>query len=117
MAIPPSEVPEDRRIAERFDRSPWPARLFVLIALPITLLMAQIIPLGRMPDETAHVFRADSITHLQLIGRRDSVGSPIPRAYLLSDPVFWQIGFALPLPPGQQHSLTADLRIPPPRAA
>lgn len=91
------------------DRSPWPARLFVLIALPITLLMAQIIPLGRMPDETAHVFRADSITHLQLIGRRDSVGSPIPRAYLLSDPVFWQIGFALPLPPGQQHSLTADI--------
>ena len=69
-------------------QAPWPARLFVLIALPITLLMARIIPLGRMPDETAHVFRADSITHLQLIGRRDPVGSPIPRAYLLSDPIF-----------------------------
>ena len=90
------------------NQSRWPARLFVLIALPITLLMAQIMPLGRMPDETAHVIRADSITHLQLIGRRDPGGSPVPRAYLFSDPVLSQIGYALPLPPGQ-HSLTADI--------
>ncbi len=33
----------------------------------------------------------------------------IPRAYLLSDPAFLQIGFALPLPPGAQHSLTANI--------
>jgi Predicted membrane protein (DUF2142) len=96
-------------IVRDFDRSPWPARLFVLIALPITLLMAQIMPLGRMPDETAHVFRADSIRHLQLIGRRDSGASPVPRAYLLSDPAFSQIGYVLPLPPGPQHFLTADI--------
>jgi uncharacterized membrane protein len=105
MAIPPSEVPEDRRIAERFDRSPWPSRLFVLIALPITMLMAQIIPLGRMPDETAHIYRADSIGNLQLIGRRTSPAA----AFLLADPAFEQIGFALPNPQGPRHSLTADI--------
>ncbi len=81
----------------------------MLIALPITLLMAQIMPLGRMPDETAHVIRADSIRHLQLIGRRDPGASPVPRAYLLSDPALPQIGYALPLPPGPQHSLTANI--------
>jgi hypothetical protein len=105
LAIPSSEAPEDRRTVELFDRSRWPARLFILIALPITLLMAQIMPLGRMPDETAHVIRADSISHLQLIGRRDSAAA----AYLLADPAFLQIGFALPLPPGPRHSLTADI--------
>jgi hypothetical protein len=105
MAIPPSEVPEDRRIVERFDRSPWPARLFVLIALPITMLMAQIIPLGRMPDEMAHIIRADSIRHLQLIGQRKSSAA----AYLLADPAFLQIGSALPSPPGPRHSLTVDI--------
>jgi hypothetical protein len=76
-----------------------------LIALPITMLMAQIMPLGRMPDETAHVIRADSIRHLQLMGRRESAAA----AYLLADPAFLKIGYALPLPPGPRHSLTAAI--------
>lgn len=46
------------------------ALLFVLVALPTGTLLALLTPPGQVADEPAHVLRAGSLLHGQLIGRR-----------------------------------------------
>jgi uncharacterized membrane protein len=92
--------------AATFSQPAWPARLFILIAFPITLLMAQITPIGLAPDETAHVVRADSVTHLQLIGHRHALDNGIIGAFVVSDPAFVSVGEP---PPKPLHQFSADI--------
>lgn len=57
------------------DSRVWTARrllalMFVLVALPTGALLALLTPPGQVADEPAHVLRAESLLHGQLIGRR-----------------------------------------------
>jgi len=50
--------------------------LFVLLALPLCLVLAPLIPPAEAPDEGAQVLRADSLSHEDLIGTRATVPTP-----------------------------------------
>lgn len=50
--------------------------LFVLFALPVCLLLAVLVPTGEVPDEAAHVLRADSLLHGEVLGQRRVVRDP-----------------------------------------
>jgi hypothetical protein len=50
--------------------------LFVLLALPLCLVLAPLIPTAETPDEGAHVLRADSLLHGDLIGARAAIPTP-----------------------------------------
>ncbi|WP_044559289.1 DUF2142 domain-containing protein [Azospirillum sp. B4] len=50
--------------------------LFLAVALPTCLVFALRVPPGQVADEPAHIARADSLTHGQVIGRR----GPQPQA-------------------------------------
>ncbi len=52
------------------------ALLFLALALPLGLLLVQLVPLGQVADEPAHVLRADSLLHGEWIGRRVMQHSP-----------------------------------------
>ncbi len=64
--------------------------LFILFAFPTALFMALAVPLGQVPDEAAHVARAGSLLHGQLLGQRqvrlDGAGHPIMGAGVTLDP-------------------------------
>ena len=50
--------------------------LFALLALPLCLVLAPLIPPAEAPDEGAHVLRADSLLHGDLIGTRAAIPTP-----------------------------------------
>ena len=62
--------------------------MFVL-ALVSAGLSAMLVPPGEAPDEPAHISRADSVVHLQVIGRRGPdvtvAGVALPDAGVLSN--------------------------------
>jgi hypothetical protein len=64
--------------------------LFILFALPTALFMALAVPVGQVPDEAAHIARAGSLLHGQLLGQReprlDGAGHPIQGAGVTLDP-------------------------------
>ena len=58
------------------------AAAVLALALVSAGLGALLTPLGEVPDEAAHLSRADSVVHLQVVGRRgpdvDVRGAPVP---------------------------------------
>ena len=50
--------------------------LFVLLVLPVGLWFALRVPIGQVPDEIAHIYRAASLLDLQWIGHRVQVVQP-----------------------------------------
>lgn len=67
----------------------WLAGLFVLMALPVLLFVALLVPVGETPDEWAHIVRADSLLHGEIIGgrhlRQDDGGTTVPEAGVSAD--------------------------------
>jgi hypothetical protein len=50
--------------------------LFLLVAAPLMLFFALAVPVGQVPDEIAHILRADSVRLGTLIGYRAKVANP-----------------------------------------
>ena len=125
----PSQLARDRRgkapagrtaLVHRVGRSLaalgdwWPARvtlpaLFLLIALPTTSFLALAVPLGEVPDEPAHIDRAESLRHGEIIvGRKMFPDLGVPLAGGKIDPAPGLAGStwtgSVPLP---QKKLTA----------
>ncbi len=69
--VPAGVTAERRAVGWRaWTARPILALLFILIALPTGALLAMLTPPGQVADEPAHVLRAGSLLHGQLIGRR-----------------------------------------------
>jgi hypothetical protein len=49
------------------------AVLFILLALPVGIVLVALVPLGQVPDESAHAMRAESLWQGQLMGHRGPV--------------------------------------------
>src|SRR3954454_14625308 len=64
--------------------------LFLLMAMPIVLFSALIVPTAEVPDEVSHIIRADSLLHGVLLGRRmparDRGGNPIQDSGVTANP-------------------------------
>ena len=79
----------------------WLPAVFVLAALPSGLLLAFIVPPGQVPDEQAHIARADSLTHGQLVGRHFTRtledGFSFQDSGVLVDLGLFTVAFAAPL--------------------
>lgn len=58
----------------------WLPALFALVALPVLVMFALAVPTGEVPDEVAHILRADSVRHGEIAGfrstRLDEQGNP-----------------------------------------
>jgi uncharacterized membrane protein len=65
------------------------AALFILFALPLGITLVALVPLGQVPDESAHSMRATSLWQGALIGHRETVatsdGSVRPRGGVIAD--------------------------------
>jgi len=75
------------RTAVRRRSQDGPARfilpaLFLVLVLPMLIFSALILPPGEVPDEVAHILRADSLLHGAIVGRR------VPKADLGGSPTF-----------------------------
>ena len=46
------------------------AFLFILATAPVVVLFALAVPVGEVPDEAAHIERADSVRHGEIAGVR-----------------------------------------------
>jgi len=68
-------------------REAWPAGAFVVLVVPLCLFFSVVVPFGNVPDEPAHIGRAQSLLHGQLIGRRGLVMLPGGTAPVLLDGV------------------------------
>ena len=65
---------------------PAQALVFVLIAGPALLWNALLVPPGEVPDEIAHIVRADGLLHGSLVGKRRVVaGFPVPVSGVTAD--------------------------------
>ena len=53
-----------------------PAMAFVLVAVPLCLFLAMLVPAGQGPDEATHLVRAASLLHSEIMGRRGTI--PLP---------------------------------------
>lgn len=75
-----------------------PPLLFILLVFPVLVLSALIVPPGEIPDEVAHIVRANSLLHGQLFGERrpstDSAGNPAQDAGVIANPALLAAGFA-----------------------
>ncbi len=49
---------------------------FVLVAVPLCLFLAMVVPAGQGPDEATHLVRAASLLHGEIMGRRGTI--PLP---------------------------------------
>jgi hypothetical protein len=82
-----------RRLMIRFRSIPMAVRahaaLFVLLALPLGIVLVALVPLGQVPDERAHVLRAESLWFGELMGHVAPVltdnGSIGPRGGVMAD--------------------------------
>jgi Predicted membrane protein (DUF2142) len=65
------------------------AALFVLLALPLGIVLTALVPLGQVPDERAHVMRAESLWYGELMGHIAPAltdnGSVWPRGGVITD--------------------------------
>ena len=60
---------------------------FVAFALPVCLFFALAMPPGQAPDEPAHIARADSLLHWQILGtRRPATSAHVAEAVIRFDP-------------------------------
>ena len=95
----------------------WLAVLaFVLLAAPVLLILAVMMPTGEPPDEPMHLMRADSLLHGQLIGHRVATlnpGTGAPDAGVTSDPglAVAAQGFDLLTPLAQKKVSPARLKM------
>ena len=59
---------------------PWLSFVFMLAVAPVLIFLALAVPTGEVPDEVAHVLRADSVRHGEIAGfrrpRLDEQGDP-----------------------------------------
>ena len=53
-----------------------PAMAFILVAVPLCLFLAMVVPVGQGPDEATHLLRAASLLHGEIVGRRGTI--PLP---------------------------------------
>ena len=72
--------------------------LFLLVAGQLGVFLALSVPLGQVPDETAHIIRADSLRHGEILGHRELLpgvdGRPHPQQGLDGDPGLQMAGAA-----------------------
>ncbi len=74
------------------------ALLFLLLGLPVCLSNALLMPPGEVPDEIAHIIRADGLRHGVLVGKRRLLpGDSVPTAGVYAD---MQLVAAWSGPPG-----------------
>ena len=77
---------------------PWLPLLFVLVALPVLAVLAVAVPPGEVPDEVAHIMRADSVRHGEIAGYRrprvDEQGDPAVDVAVRADAGLLAAGFA-----------------------
>jgi Predicted membrane protein (DUF2142) len=99
-----------RRIASHVTRGTWMLPwLFLSFAAPTCLFLALAVPPGQVPDEPAHVARAMSLLHGEIMGHRharlDGAGHPIMGSGVLvnAGPVDADFGNVTPPP---QHKWT-----------
>ncbi len=76
---------------------------FALLGLPLCLLLAVLVPLGEVADESAHLLRAVALLDGQVVGHRETVtysdGIARPAAGVTADPVWEVLSRARPLAP------------------
>jgi len=87
--------------------------LFLLLALPLCLVLAPLIPPAEAPDENAQVLRADSLLHGDLVGTRTAI--PMPggvhlEALLHGDPGLTRLMVMFRELPPDARKLTGALR-------
>ena len=84
--------------------------LFLTLVLPVLLASALLVPTGEVPDEVAHIVRANGLLHGFLIGTRvpttDRVGHPVMDGGVTANPAMITAGFAFP--PGVPKVLTRE---------
>ena len=84
--------------------------LFLILAVPVMLISAVLVPTGEVPDEVAHIVRANGLLHRSILGYRvpttDSAGNPAEDAGVTANAAMITAGFAFP--PGVPKSLTRD---------
>lgn len=72
--------------------------LFILVAAPTLVFFALFVPPGEVPDEVAHILRADSVRHGQIAGFRrpwvDKQGDPAVDVAVRADMGLLAAGFA-----------------------
>ncbi len=90
----------------------WPPQrlfpcLFLLLAVPVLVFSAVMVPAGEIPDEVAHIMRANSLLHGNLVGYRiPRGGGPAMDSGVTANPALIAAGFAFA--PGTRKVLTAD---------
>ncbi len=77
------------------------ALVFACLILPFLLTAILLVPPGEVPDEEAHMVRADSLRHGEIMGRRGGTitmpdGQQGPSAGVIADPALLWAGKALP---------------------
>ncbi|OAS20123.1 DUF2142 domain-containing protein [Methylobacterium platani] len=89
----------------RLDRAgpgPWLAA-FALLGLPLCLILAVLVPLGQVADESAHLLRAVALLDGQAVGHRETVtysdGVARPAAGVTVDPAWEAVGRGRPPAP------------------
>ncbi|MBV8915549.1 MAG: hypothetical protein JOZ05_21245, partial [Acetobacteraceae bacterium] len=84
--------------------------LFLFLVVPMLVFSALIVPTAEVPDEVAHIVRANSLLHGVLIGHRvpvtDALGRPAQDAVVAANPALVAAGFAFP--PGSSKLLTRE---------
>lgn len=83
---------------------PWLPALFVMTTAPVLVFLSLAVPPGEVPDEAAHIARADSVRHGQVAGfrrpRLTDEGDPATDVAVRVDPSLFAASFALaPGPP------------------
>ncbi len=78
-----------------------PALLFLLLVLPAVLVSALLVPPSEVPDELAHIARADSLRYGQLVGKRRpdmfGVAYPVEKSGVSANPGLLAAAQSLPL--------------------
>ncbi len=68
---------------------------FLLLAMPLSLVLALAIPLGEVADEPAHLMRAASLVDGQIVGHRETIVGPDGRSAMAAgvrvDPVWEEL--------------------------
>src|SRR5262249_60574820 len=76
------------------------AAAFAVFVFPVCVLLSVITPPGQVADEPAHIVRAASLLHGQLIGHRHPITLPDGSVHTVAgvdvDPALLAIGFVLP---------------------
>ena len=74
--------------------------LFLALGLPLGMTLVVLVPLGQVADEPAHVLRADSLLHGELIGHRriltDADGRQHPQSGVTADGALLSVIISMP---------------------